>query len=265
MILTFNDFYEYRKKIYVYDACDGNYADDYDRNIIDFALNNNIELFIDIGSNIGKNIKNIKSDVKIIAIEPNKKVFEELKNNCKDNKNITFYNCGVWSKNCKKILSYDDRDSTQGSVTYLTGTSNQRIKMIKLDNLFNKIKSYNSILIKVDSEGAEPEILKGMKRIISQDKQIMLIFEYSHKWQASIRELNNFLYTLASNDFVLYRTNGFGLEQLGTTRGLNIIGMNYTNIVALKKIRIKGVEEVSIFNKAGSSNMIVLNDAVEVV
>ena len=54
------------------------------------------------------------------------------------------------------------------------------IKIIKLDDFFEKLDLIKKIdLIKIDVEGAEFDVLKGMNKILDSNKDLKIIMEFS--------------------------------------------------------------------------------------
>ena len=183
-------------------------------------FNFNELIVIDIGAHKGETIdlfiKNFKIN-KIYAFEPNKRLFNKLeyKKN-KINKNVAIYNLGVGEKNEIKILNImiDTASSTFNEINTNTDYFKKKQKIlsfflpnndlinerqkIKIVNLSNFISDNNIVrldILKIDTEGFEFNILKGLGDKISSIKYIyfehhfdnMIIKNYKY------RDINNYL------------------------------------------------------------------------
>ena len=133
------------------------------------------EKFIDIGAYRGDTIEQFLSFTngkynKILALEPDKKTYKKLVDNCKSLKNFEALNGAVAdSDGTVEFSSVAGRQSSIGSGI--------EIPCYTLDKLSeNFIPTY----IKIDAEGAEIEILNGGKNLISEHKPKIKIATY-HK------------------------------------------------------------------------------------
>jgi len=153
------------------------------------------DVVVDVGANIGYYTVLLADKVgkngKVYAFEPDKTNFEILVKNIKENnlENVVAVNAGVGSKSETKIL-YKSKENLGDHKLYEThppcghpplkkGGQNdldeELIKIIKLDDYFKNIKID---LMKVDTQGWEPEVIEGAMKIIKRDQPIMFL-EYS--------------------------------------------------------------------------------------
>ena len=150
---------------------------------------------VDVGAHMGRytipSSKSVGMSGKVIAIEAHPYNFGILQHNLRLNKlkNVVVLNRAVYSKRAGLKLYLPDED--QGYTmhhslmsNYLTSKYNKEIerKYIEvqadtLDNLLkvNGIKEVN--WIKIDVEGAELEVLKGAKEILSTNTRISILVE----------------------------------------------------------------------------------------
>ena len=176
---------------------------------------------LNIGSNnnqIGKIIHSINKNLKIINFEPNK----NLKiSNTKNTKNIYV---GGYSKNVKKNLfipffkSYplDSLSSIYKQNIYLYLKKNKikkNIRLVKQKFIFKKLDEYNlkTYFIKIDAEGSELEILKGLRKTIQSYYPILLIELSDLKDNSKILKrlkIEKFLKNLKYEKYV-YRNRSF--------------------------------------------------------
>jgi len=134
-------------------------SDMYLINLIKF---NHGDIVIDCGANIGE-IKlifdNLRKRVQYFAFEPGTKEFRCLKKNLSSGK---LFNAGLWYKNCS-IRFFEKSDTADSS--FIENGNYENItykKVFRLDKFsFKKIK-----FLKVEAEGAEPEVLLGASNLL---------------------------------------------------------------------------------------------------
>ncbi len=141
----------------------------------DYLALNEHESFIDIGAYRGDTVEQFLKFTngkynKILAIEPDRKTYKKLVENCKDLKGFEALNGAVSSTDgTVEFTNVAGRQSTIGSGI--------EIPSYTLDKLKEKfVPTY----IKIDAEGAEIDILNGSKNLISEHKPKLKIATY-HK------------------------------------------------------------------------------------
>lgn len=137
-------------------------------------LDNN-ETMVDIGAYDGDTIREFIEATrgkynKIIALEPDEKNFNKLKNNTKHLQGVDLYNVGAWNDNDTLVFS-----KKAGRNSHLS-KKGVPIEVKALDLLINDEVTF----IKMDIEGAELNALSGAKNIISTHKPKLYICAY-HK------------------------------------------------------------------------------------
>ena len=148
-------------------------------NIFKEKLKNKITL--DIGANIGNHtVAFSKFSNKIYSFEPNPKVFEVLKLNTRDLKNVEIFNFGASSKKQSMHAKIPKLNCGAGSVSnkedeYKDSNSYYEFSfdLIALDT-FKNISNEDIGLVKIDVEGHELEAFKGMKSLLKKNKPIIL-------------------------------------------------------------------------------------------
>jgi FkbM family methyltransferase len=154
---------------------------------------------VDIGAHMGRytitSSKSVGQHGKVIAVEAHPYNFKILHHNLRLNKlkNVSALNCAVYSKKARLKLYLPDED--QGytmhhslMTNYLASKYSNEIERryieVEADTLDNllKIRGINQVnWIKIDVEGAEYEVLKGAKEILSASKDISILVEVHGK------------------------------------------------------------------------------------
>lgn len=159
-------------------------------------------VFVDIGANLGYftvMAGKFLTEGKVYSFDVDNKVVKLLKKNIRLNnlKNVQAYNYGVSDKKgLVKILKMklpDPRTSFQKTLDkdkkYLS------VKTISLDGFFKNKKAKPNV-IKIDVEGAELLVLKGMKSLLENEKLVLLMEIHGNKlskFNTDSREIISFL------------------------------------------------------------------------
>lgn len=157
---------------------------------------------VDVGANIGYyTLLAAKIVKKVYAIEPDKKCFEILEKNVNENnlKNVVLINKAASDKREKKYLVRDEENLGNSRI------SNKKGDVILADTLDNILLNEQIIsCIKIDTQGWEPEVILGAKKVIKKHRPIMFL-EYSpseYKNQKMIKFLmSNYKWIWSINDF----------------------------------------------------------------
>ena len=151
------------------------------------------DVVIDCGANVGElglSFKNKGLNLNYIAFEPDRKTYDCLVLNIKNEKNKT-YNLGLSNQNSKKEF-FLDNDGGNSSLVDFGSVKSVEIETITLDSLelSNQIK-----LFKVEAEGYEPEVLKGSKNTLSLIEYVSVDFgpERGREFENTVVEVNNLL------------------------------------------------------------------------
>ena len=201
--------------IFFFDLIDIYY---HQKNIIKYFSKNRIDikLYCDIGSHKGtytdlfiKNFKNIK----VFMFEPQINIFNLIKKKYKDQKNVKCFNIAISDKNSKKLLSINEHDLTSSFSTFnkknnylkakaiLFGKSFKKmiyrrviVKTNTLDKIIKKNKIFKIDLVKIDTEGHELQVLKGMNKSFKKITHILIEMHNDKIYQNyNPKKVHNFL------------------------------------------------------------------------
>lgn len=153
---------------------------------------NEKSVVVDVGANIGYyTILTAKIAKKVYAFEPEKRAFEILQRNVRQNKlkNVVLINKAVGSEN-KKVRIKKNKNNF-GDSRVVTGKD---IDCIKLDNLIRE----KIDVVKIDVQGYEFEVWKGMTKIVKKDKPVIFM-EIDRKNIPKIKTDYKFIWSI--NDF----------------------------------------------------------------
>ena len=188
---------------------------------------------IDIGANVGYYTLLAASKVgargKVIAFEANRDLYELLfqsvfvngfRERCElVNKAVTDKAGNVAFQKVKKHMggsSVAPLDPITLQQLH-TSTETEEVESLSLDSFFQEHGIHHVDLIKIDAEGSEPLIFRGMQNTLDRAENLTVIFEFN---PASIRSMGEdpleMLQSLINQGFSLRRISPSGLAPLGT-------------------------------------------------
>lgn len=175
------------------------------KRILNFLQKYSIKTIIDVGSHKGEFISyvlKIPSISAIYAFEPQKNIFNILKNKYIKNKKVHPYCLALDSLSRSKKIKINKLTMTS-TLSNLNDSSfyfkfksillNQKnsiineykIKTKTLDQFFKNIKLSKDILLKIDTEGYEFNVLKGSLKNIKNFKYILIENQFSNMYKYS--------------------------------------------------------------------------------
>jgi len=207
------------------------------------------DTFCDVGANIGAFSLIASSKIKsgkIFAFEPSAKALEYLEENIRlnglDNKikvvtkvvsdkaGYEYFSVGKFSE----VDHITTNDNSEGK--------NIRIASITLDGFLTDLKVYNIDLVKIDVEGAELKVLKGLKQYLSKGRVGVVIFELNSR---SLKFGNTHLATaqfLENYGYKLYKFCGqnkvtkLSNEDLKNKETSNVLAVHNSHKLRVKRL-----------------------------
>ena len=176
---------------------------------------------IDIGGNIGLQSLRMSSCVgpngKVFAFEPLNYLQEKFKKNLALNRvsNVTLFPFALSDQQNELDLPINKNQWNQGTFSLSnkdTGNNKQRI-IVNVADEMPEIQSLASVsLIKIDVEGFEFQVLKGLKQTLQKHKP-RIIFEYdSNYWADTGQKITDCYQYLHSLNYSLYQISMVGCE-----------------------------------------------------
>ena len=163
------------------------------------TLNDN-DLLLDVGANIG--IFSILAaqqspQVKVIAFEPNKTIFQTLNHNIsRDNlHNIYPFNATITSIDGEASLNIDNHHTGKSYIQTQQGESYNILSLSKRSLSFLKTLQFNKGIIKIDMEGCEAQVLTALDPIISMKNIKTVIIEISTEQLAQFQTTKEDIYS----------------------------------------------------------------------
>ncbi len=202
---------------------------------------------LDIGANIGYYtalFSQLAGDRgSVIAIEPDLESYKYLSKsiNSFNYKNVLSFRLAA-SDIKQKLPLFISKENRGDNRLYSTNQKRKTIMVdcLTVDELLEENKIENLDLIKIDVQGYEPKVLKGMLNIVRSSKKLILLSEF---WPEGILQAgespNEFLTMLRKMQFQLFelKKDGF-LVLLKPSKDNKFIkkyqGRKYTNIIGKK-------------------------------
>lgn len=201
-----------------------------------------MSLLFDIGANRGDaTYAGLQKGFKVVALEPAPRVVAELENNFRDNPNVKILKFAVSRSDFDTVEFYEcvedglstlNRDWLTAETLPYHGKQFRTIsvKTITLDTLVNLYGEPD--LIKIDVEGAEWEVFRGMRK-----KYGMLTFEWTdvtiEEHQAQLEYLESLGYTEVAPQFIVNHldepTEWFPLKDFNLNNWVNIYRDEWVN------------------------------------
>ena len=158
-------------------------------------------VFLDCGANIGNHtvfFGKIMNAKKIISFEGHPGTYNILKRNI-DLNNLTdsvdAYNCVLGEKtSMASIESFDETNI--GGTGFVEDNKNGSIKMIALDEM--GIEEHIDF-VKMDVEGSEYFVLKGMENLLKRDRPVLWVEIFPDKYSKVAKLLNEYGYYQKEN------------------------------------------------------------------
>ena len=183
----------------------------YETKLILCLINEN-SVVVDVGANIGYyTLLMAKKAKRVYAFEPEGRNFEILKKNIIENnlRNVVLVKAAVGEK--KGFVDLLISAENFGDHTVLTGIDNnrkiERVKLVSLDDYLKKEKCID--LLKIDTQGFEPLVIGGSKKMISKFKPSIFLEYFPGRYKEMGVNGEEMLATLKSSYKSIYAIDDY--------------------------------------------------------
>lgn len=184
-----------------------NYTEFFVEKIYDDFNLKNLDVCFDIGANVGLFTKYLKiNNAKTVyCFEPNKKAFEELNNNLKNELSINFYNLAVSSNNNEKVKLYIDNNNSLISSAMNKTDNFYEVDCITINDVINQNNINKIDLVKIDIEGMEFNLIDNLN-VETFDKIDRFLIEYhDFYFDNGMQKVEKLIKVLEKNNFLVCR------------------------------------------------------------
>jgi len=174
-----------------------------------------IECILDVGANIGYQSsfynKFFGNKIQIHSFEPHPIIYYFLEKNLSSFDNIKLYNFALGNENKEDYMSIPNSDihrlSSLGVMSIGQHSNNFKTKILikKFDLLPISFQQFKAIYIKIDVEGYEDNVLKGMSNFLNSNLHFYLKIEILRDYNnaAKIISMINFIEKLNFKFFII--------------------------------------------------------------
>lgn len=120
---------------------------------------------------------------KVIAIEAISENFELLKKNIEINKikNIIPINKAIWNYRGSLLFHIDEKQKTSALNNIVKTKEQKKLPCDTLDNIYDELKLPKVDFVRIQTNGAEIEALKGMENILTGKPKLLVAVPYKNR------------------------------------------------------------------------------------
>jgi FkbM family methyltransferase len=201
-------------------------------------------VFFDIGANNGQYTEYLqkflpeRANLKCYLFEPQRLLYEKLVSKFGGNKNIVVVNKGCGNtKEVLKLYSFKGIDTLSSLYNTFAGTEKsdgyEMIEIIRLDDYIKELGLPRIDFIKIDVEGHELQVLKGMADFIREKRVLAIQFEFG-KFNVASRTFFKDYWEVFNEDYLVFRVLKDDLKRI-TCYSTDLEIFDTTNYIALAK------------------------------
>lgn len=200
---------------------------------------------VDVGANVGRFSEEIlrhNRNANIYAFEPHPITYHQLAAKFSGVDNVKVYNVAMGSSGAQLTLyDYEDQDGSSHASTIASviedihhGRSvSHAVDVTTLDSFATENKIESIDLLKIDTEGNELEVLKGGKKLISENRVHAIQFEFNEMNVLSRSFFKDFWELLPDYEFNRLLPNGSLRIEQYDPKSCEIFA--YQNLVAVRR------------------------------
>lgn len=153
----------------------------YEREYIDLFVDTvpRTGVVLDIGANVGNHaLCFARQFEKVLAFDPNPAVWPQLERNIALNRadNVEVHKIGA-AEEAGEFPLYDTQTSNKGLATFLSVKQYRapirQVGVARTEKLDDYLKEPRIDAVKIDVQGYEPQVLRGMRRILERDRPVV--------------------------------------------------------------------------------------------
>lgn len=163
-----------------------------ERAILRHHIKGDVPLILDVGANLGSSVafyRRLFPNARVIAFEPDPETFRRLGQRHGSDPRVTLLNCGVGAMPGRLTLQRNTHSSTNSFLevdedsSWVRDTPGFRkvdaveVDVVTLDSIADKHSLDYIDFVKCDTQGFEPEVLTGARRLLEQKRIGLLRLE----------------------------------------------------------------------------------------
>jgi FkbM family methyltransferase len=198
------------------------------------------QVFVDVGANVGfltlVAARQVGPKGQVFAFEPGPLNFALLSANVAVNhyRNITLENAAVTDRsgtiNLHVCATGGSDNRVTGAIAEGSGRECVPVRSVALDDYLQD-KAVD--LIKIDVQGAEPMVMQGMARLMSESRNLQVMIEYSPQCFAGLETAATFLSRIESWGYETFELQVQGVRCVGRADLLGMPGPGRPSLVNL--------------------------------
>lgn len=154
------------------------------------------DVVFDIGANVGEfAVGAAQRAANVICFEPDAKCFQALQKNAKQLSNVQIFPYAVCAASGTIELFQSSATADSSIIEPKSYNSIVQVRSITLDEVFKELNIQQIDFLKIEAEGAEPEVLEGARYLLSCGKirKIAIDAGPERKGQTTTQMVNNAL------------------------------------------------------------------------
>jgi FkbM family methyltransferase len=197
---------------------------------------------LDIGANLGLYTvllsRLVGDDGSIISFEPDPDLFSALQSNCRTNRagNVELHNVAAGARSGRMVLSRSLANAGDNRLSGKRDSQFCRPVEVRVATVDEIVGERRVDFVKLDVQGWEGEVLRGMQRVLRSNPRLQICFEY---WPHGLRDAGwdpmAFLNTLYDQGFEIYSISGEPIGAVADWRPPG--GKSFTNLYAVRRGR----------------------------
>lgn len=211
-------------------------------------LGPSLSSFVDVGANVGSwtalALKYGSRGIQGVLYEPGEQAFDDLTRRFGSNSALVLRGMGVSDENRTREFFEIPNNAQLSSLLDLANPASisRRISVRTLDSDLTELGWTSVDFLKVDAEGHDLHVLRGAKRLLSEQRIGFVQFEYNVSWQhdrSTLQEAKE-LFVSCGMDMFLLRPEGLleiPLDQFGEY-------YRYSNYLAVSRRNRDSVDKV---------------------